>query len=172
MIREAKNAVVKELTNVMSESTSSILAEFRGLNVQTMNNIRRKLREENIQFRVIKNNLLKLAIRKAKLDSGIEKYLVGPTALVVSKEDPFKPLKIFSELEKKIKGLEMKAVILEKRLVPQDRIAEMKKIPSKEHLLSSVLSGLKSPLAGLTGVLAGTIRKLVRTIQAIADNKN
>lgn len=168
-IKEAKVKAVEELRDKFSRSSTAIITDYRGLNVTQMTELRKKLKEQEIEYKVVKNNLTKIAIQDC--DYNLDDFLKGPNAIAFSYEDPVAPAKILVDFAKTNKKLEIKAGVVEGKIASNDIILELAKMPSKEQLLASAVGAIQSPLYGIVGVLEGNLRNFVYTLQAIQNQK-
>lgn len=168
-IKEEKVKAVEELKDMFSRSSSAILTDYRGLNVADMTELRKKLKEQEIEFKVVKNNLARIAIQDYDYD--IDEFLKGPTAIAFSYEDPVAPAKVLVDFAKAHKELEIKAGVVEGKVAGVDVIKDLAKMPPREQLLASAVGAIQSPLYGIVGVLQGTLRDFVYTLQSIQDQK-
>ncbi|WP_238134216.1 50S ribosomal protein L10 [Calderihabitans maritimus] len=165
-----KEKVVQELKEKLSQSSAAVLTDYRGLNVAEMTDLRAKLREAGVEFKVVKNTLTWLAAKDVGLEE-LEPYLEGPTAIAFSYEDPVSPAKILSNFAKEHDNLEIKAGILEGKVIDLQKIKALADLPSREELLAKTVGGFQAPLYGLVNVLQGTIRNLVYVLEAIRQQK-
>ncbi|WP_406677331.1 50S ribosomal protein L10 [Moorella sp. ACPs] len=168
--REAKAAAVAEIKEKLGNSIVTILADYRGMNVAEMTKLRRQLREAGVEFKVVKNTLTRRAAQELGLE-GLEPFLEGPTAAAFSLNDPAAPAKILSEVMRNSKTFQIKAGVLQGRIIGLDEIKALADLPSREELLAKVVGGFQAPLAGLVNVLAGNIRNLVYVLEAIRKKK-
>lgn len=167
--REEKQLVVKELAEKLRSSKGTVLTDYRGLNVEKVTDLRNKLRAANIEYRVVKNTLLKLAADDAGI-TGLETYLEGPTALAIS-DDPVAPAKVLAEWIKANKMLEVKGGILEGKVIDSQGVTGLADLPPREVLLAMVVGTMNAPISGLVNVLHGPLRKLVYAVDAVAKQK-
>jgi len=168
--REEKEKAVKELEDKFSQSVSSVFAEFRGLNVQSMEDLRKRSREAQVEFQVIKNTLAKRAIQSLNLP-GAETFFVGPTAVAFGNDDPITPIKVLNDFAKDKPQLVLKGGVIEGTVVFEDKVGALAKLPPKEVLLSQFLMRAQSPLTGLVNTLSGPIRALMNCLKAIEQQK-
>ncbi|WP_258358919.1 50S ribosomal protein L10 [Moorella sulfitireducens (nom. illeg.)] len=168
--REAKVAAVAEVKEKLGNSIVTILADYRGMNVADMTRLRRQMREAGVEFKVVKNTLTRRAARELGLE-GLEPFLEGPTAAAFSLNDPAAPAKILSEVMRGSKTFQIKAGVLQGRVISPDEIKTLADLPSREQLLAKVVGGFQAPLAGLVNVLAGNIRNLAYVLEAIRKKK-
>ena len=166
--KEKKQELVKSYVEEFSRSQAAILTDYRGLSVAELNRLRNKMREAGSGYHVVKNRLVKLALREAGLPVP-EELLQGPTAIGYCYEDVIAPAKVLTEYTKESKMLTIKGGILGDRLVDVEAISSLANLPPRDVLLAQLLSGIQSPMAGLVNVLSGTLRGLVTVLKARAD---
>ena len=170
MKKSSKEQVVSELAGKLAAAKASFLADYRGLTVDQVNQLRSKLREVGVDYRVVKNTLLKLAAK----DTGaacLEEHLAGPTAIAIVMDDPVAPAKVLSEYAKQNNKFELKAGALEGKLLSLDDIKALSDLPSREVLLAKMLGSMNAPITNFVGVLAAVPRSLVQVLAAIQDKK-
>lgn len=158
-IMEAKQQVVSEIAENFKSAQSTIIAEYRGMTVAEMTELRRALRAENVGFKVYKNKLAQRAADQEGM-SELNEYLVGPNAIAFGHEDAVAPARILAEFAKKHEALVIKAGYVEGKFLPQEEVMEVAKLPNREGMYSMLLACLKEPVA-----------KVARVIQAVADAK-
>ncbi len=158
-ILEQKEHTVNEIVALLQNSKTTILTEYRGLNVKEMTELRKQLREAGVEFKVLKNTLTRRATSITNLTE-IDDYLTGPTAIAFSSQDLVAPAKILTDYAKKYEALAIKAGIVEGKFVNVDKIKELANLPSREGLLSMLLSVLQAP-----------IRNMALAVKAVADKK-
>lgn len=164
-----KEMAVDEIKQHMAEASMTVLADYRGLDVAEVTELRAKLRKAGVTFKVAKNTLVKIAAH----DLGImelDNYLEGPTAVAFT-SDPVEAAKILTEFAKTHPKLEMKSGILDKKLLSADQLKDLAKLPTREVLLAMVVGGMQAPLAGFAGSLAGVLRKFVYALDQVREQK-
>jgi large subunit ribosomal protein L10 len=166
--KEKKQELVKSYVEEFSRSQAAILTDYRGLSVAELNRLRNKMREAGSGYHVVKNRLVKLALREAGLPVP-EELLQGPTAIGYCYEDVIAPAKVLTEYTKESKMLAIKGGILGDRVIDVEAISSLADLPPRDVLLAQLLSGVQSPMAGLVNVLSGTLRGLVTVLKARAD---
>ncbi|MFV9511672.1 50S ribosomal protein L10 [Tepidibacillus sp. LV47] len=144
-VREEKQKLVAEITDKLRNSKTTILTDYRGLNVAEVTELRKNLREAGVEFKVLKNTLVRRATKEADLTE-LDEFLTGPTAIAFSYDDVVAPAKIIVDFAKKHEALEVKAGILEGRIVNVDEVKALASLPSREGLLSMLLSVLQAPM--------------------------
>ena len=167
---QQKKEVVKEISERIKSAKAIVLADYRGLTVEQDTELRSALRKAGIDYRVVKNTLTRFAAKENDLD-GLDPYLNGPTAMAISSTDPVAPAKVLSDFAKKYDKLELKAGVVEGRIIDISGIKALAELPPKEVLIARALGGIKSPLSGLVNVLNGNVRGLVVALNAIAEKK-
>lgn len=144
-IREEKAQIVAEISEKLKGSVSTILADYRGLTVAEVTELRKKLREAGVEFKVYKNTLTRRATAEVGL-SELDEFLTGPTAIAFCAHDVVAPAKILSDFAKEHDALEIKAGVIEGKMVSLDQIKAVANLPSREGLLSMLLSVLQAPI--------------------------
>lgn len=144
-IKEQKAQIVEQIAERLQNSVCSVVADYRGLNVAQMTELRKQLREQGVEFKVLKNTLVRRATAKVNL-TDLDPYLEGPTAIAFSNEDPVAPAKILNNFAKEHEDLEIKCGILEGKVVSVEQVKELANLPSREGLLSMLLSVLQAPM--------------------------
>ncbi len=165
-----KEEIVTSLHDSFEKSKVVILTDYKGLDVQTINILRSQLKEADVEYKVIKNTL----IRRAAKDTGIEAitdYFKGPSALALSYEDPVAPAKVLSEFAKKFKNLEIKIGVMDGQVINESDIKALADLPSREVLLSKVLSAMNGVPTALVNVLNNIPVGLLNVLNAIRDQK-
>jgi large subunit ribosomal protein L10 len=156
---EQKQHIVDEITTKLNASVSTIIVDYRGLSVAELTELRKQLREAGVEFKVYKNSMTRRAADAAKL-AGLNASLTGPNAIAFSTEDVIAPAKILNDFAKKHEALELKAGVIEGNIATVDEIQALAAIPSREGLLSMLLSVLQAP-----------IRNLALVTKAVAEQK-
>lgn len=160
-----KEATVAELADLIQRSNAVILTDYRGLKVSDINGLRRQLRDAESDYRVAKNSLTSLAVKSAGLD-GLDAYLEGPTALAFSFGEPTAVAKVLSDFARSSRILNVRAGLLDGRVLSAEEVNELANIESREVLLAKVVGGLNSPLTGLVSVLNQSIAQIAYVLQA------
>lgn len=170
MNRNSKQEVVAELNGKMNAATATFVADYRGLTVDQVNDLRGKLREADVEYLVVKNTLLKLAIK----DTGnacLEEFLSGPTAIAIAGDDPVAPAKVLSDFAKGHDKFELKGGSLDGKALDIAAIKALSDLPSREVLLAKMLGSINAPVSNFVGVLAAVPRSLVQVLVAVQDKK-
>ena len=156
---ETKQQVVTEIADKLRASKSTIVVDYRGLTVSEATELRKQLREAGVEFKVYKNSLTRRAAESAEM-AELNEFLTGPNAIAFSNEDVVAPAKVLNDFAKEHEALEIKAGVIEGKLVTLDEVKAIATLPSREGLLSMLLSVLQAP-----------IRNLALATKAVADQK-
>ncbi|PGS52825.1 50S ribosomal protein L10 [Bacillus sp. AFS041924] len=158
-VLEAKKQVVSEVAAKLRESKSTIVVDYRGLNVAEVTELRKQLREAGVEFKVYKNTLTRRAAEEAGL-ADLNESLTGPNAIAFSTEDVIAPAKVINDFAKKHEALEIKAGVIEGNVATVEEVKALAELPSREGLLSMLLSVLQAP-----------IRNFALATKAVAEQK-
>jgi len=142
---EQKKQVVDEIAEKLQASNSIVVVDYRGLNVAEVTELRKQLREAGIEFKVYKNTLTRRAVEKLEL-TDLNDALVGPNAIAFGGEDVVAPAKILNNFAKEHEALEIKAGVIEGNVASVEEIKALAELPSREGLLSMLLSVLQAPM--------------------------
>lgn len=170
MDKTQKQQQVDYIAERFEKAKSIVFANYRGLNVAEITDLRRKLSGANSVFKVIKNRLAKRAAKKASVE-GLDKFLTGPTAMAASEVDPVMPAKVLVEFAKGHEVLEIKAGYIDGELVDLATINKLASLPSREVLLGKMLASMNAPITNFTLALAAIPRQVVNVIDAIKKQK-
>ncbi len=165
-----KEASVRELRDRLAGAQSVFLTNYQGLTVDEITKLRTALRPDGSTYAVVKNTLFKIAA-DGELASMFESYLHGPTGIVFAGVDPVAPAKALQTFSDNVKTLEVKAAYVDGKFVDAKQVAVLAKLPPKAELIAKMVGSLASPLRGLVTVLSGNQSGLVRTLQAIREQK-
>lgn len=170
MARPEKVRMVEEIADRLKRSQAVVLTDYRGLDVKAITELRAKLREAGAELKVVKNTLTRLAAQSVEIE-GLDSYLEGPTAAAFSYSDAVAAAKVISDFAKAHDALQVKAGVLNGKVISAEEVVALAKLPSREELVAKVLWGLQSPIAGLVNVLNGPVRGLVYALEAIRKQK-
>lgn len=168
--RQAKAEDLAEIRSRLASAQSAFLTDFRGLNVEEVTELRRKLRADNVEFKVLKNTLVWKVAQELGLQ-GLEPYLQGPTAFTFGADDPVIPAKGLMEFIKDRKKLEVKAGILNGRIIGPEEVKILADLPPRPELLAKLAGCMQSPMAGFVGVLQARLRSFVYALDALRRQK-
>ena len=165
-----KKQIAEDLKGRFEKSTLVILTDYKGLDVAAMNALRRKLRETNTEYQVVKNSLLVRASEGNDV-ALIKDHFTGPSAVALSDDDPVAPAKVLADFVKENKKFEIKVGVLNGKLIDIDGIQALSSLPSREVLLGQVLSAMNAVPTSLVTALADVPRRFVNVLQAIKDQR-
>ena len=156
-VLEAKKQVVADLTERLNSSIAGVIVDYKGINVADDTALRKELREAGVEYTVVKNTLLRLAIAGTEL-AGLETVLDGTTAIATSADDYVAAARILCKYANTSKTFEVKSGYLDKEIISLEKIDSLAKLPSREILLATVCNAFNAPISAFA-----------RAIQAIVD---
>ena len=165
-----KEAKVAELKSIMVEAKALYLADFTGIDVGAVTQLRNKLREAEVEYQVVKNRIAIRAAAAAGI-SGLDEHLIGPTAIAYSLQDPIAPAKVLQDFADDGGKMLIKTGYMDGKVLAADEVKVLARLPSRDELLGKVAAGVQGPLYGLRGVLNGLLRGLVGALSAIEKQK-
>lgn len=165
MLKEKKAQVIEHLTDILTRSSISILADYRGLKTSDLTVLRRKLGNAGIDIEVVKNTLARIAAEKAGI-IGVNKLFEGPVVLITGFKDAVEPAKILQGYITETKSaLAVKGGFLKERLLSAADVSALSRLPSREVLIAQVVGGIQAPIYGLVFCLVGPMRGLLTVLQ-------
>jgi large subunit ribosomal protein L10 len=167
---EDKKALVAEVAEVAAHAQSVVAAEYRGLTVSQMTELRARARKQGVYMRVVKNTLARKALAGTTFES-VGPKLKGPLVLAFSKDDPGAAARVVKDFAKVHEKLVATLVSLGGQVLPGGELERVASLPTREQALSMLLGVLKAPIAKLVRTLAEPPAKLARTVAAIRDQK-
>ena len=167
---EDKKALVAEVAEVASKASSVVAAEYRGLSVGQMTELRAKARKSGVYVRVVKNTLARKALAGTSFES-VGPKLKGPLVLAFSKDDPGAAARVVKDFAKTNEKLVATLVSLGGQVLPAKDLETVASLPTREQALSILLGTLKAPVQKFVSTLAAAPSKLVRTVAAVRDQK-
>lgn len=154
-----KQIIIDEIKSKLENAQSAVVIDYMGISVAEADAMRKKLREANVDYTVYKNTLVKRAIEGTQY-AELAQVLDGPSAVAISNEDATAPARVLSEVMKEYKKMAFKAGVVEGVFYDAAGIEAVAAIPGREALIAKFMGSIQSPVS-----------KLVRTFQAIADEK-
>lgn len=167
---DEKKKITEDLQDRFSKSAIVVLTDYKGLDVTSINDLRRRLRKEDIEYQVVKNSLLVRASEDTEV-ALIRDFFKGPSAIALSYEDPVAPAKILTKFAQENQRLEIKVGVMNGKLLDADAIKALSKLPSREVLLGQLLSTLNMVPTSFVRTIAEIPRALVNVLVAIRDQK-
>jgi large subunit ribosomal protein L10 len=167
---ENKKKIVEDLKEKFATTKVVIVTDYKGLNVAQMTELRRKLSDADVEYKVVKNTLLTRASKDTDAEL-LNDVFKGPSGIALSFDDPVAPAKVLTQFAKDNQKLEIKAGVMNGKLMNLDAITALSKLPSREELLAQVLSAMNAVPTGLVRALADVPRRMVNVLNAIKDQK-
>ena len=149
---ELKQPIVEEISASIKEAQSVVLVDYRGLTVEQDTELRKKLREAGVTYKVYKNTMMNFAFKGTDFE-GLAPYLEGPSAMALSTEDATAPARVLAEFAKTAKALEIKAGVVEGTVYDAKGMEAIASIPSRDVLISKLLGSLQSPITNFARVM-------------------
>jgi large subunit ribosomal protein L10 len=149
---ETKKKIVEDLKGKFATTKVIIVTDYKGLNVAQMTELRRKLSDAGVEYQVVKNTLLTRASNGTDAEL-LNDVFKGPSGIALSFDDPVAPAKVLTQFAKDNQKLEIKAGVMNGKLMDLDAITALSKLPSREELLAQVLSAMNAVPAGLVRAL-------------------
>lgn len=167
---EDKRAIVVSVNAIATEALSAVVADYRGLSVSEMTELRKKARETGVYLKVVRNTLAKRAVAGTDYEC-LNDALVGPTVLAFSQEDPGAAARLIKDFAKDHDALEVKALAIGGVAYEAKDIDVLAKLPTREEALSLLMSVMQAPVAKFVRTLNEVPGKFVRTVSAVKDKK-
>lgn len=168
--RKKKEELVSQVTSKIKESKSIVFADYKGLKVEEIGEIRSELRKQGLEMKVIKQNLFALAAKDADTNIDTASLKGHPIAYVFSPDEVLGAKTIYDYAKKNDK-LEMVGGALDGKSISMDELKALATMPSREELYAKIVGSLASPLRGVVGVLQGNLRGLVSVLSQVAEQK-
>ena len=156
-LQPAKVEAIAAAKSVLEGCSDYIFADYRGLTVEQLSQLRKQLREKECEFKVVKNNFARVAFEEMEITS-VSDYLAGPTAIALVKQDANEAAKVLFDFAKDAPALQVKGALVEKEIYDKDKIEAFSKLPGKKQLIAMIASTINAP-----------VQKLAATLQAYVD---
>lgn len=167
---DEKKKIVEDIRKRFLESKVVILTDYKGLDVEKINELRRKLKQSGAEYKVVKNTLLVRASEETDI-SLIKDSFKGPSAVALSCDDPVTPAKILTEFADEHESLEIKVGVMNGKILDLSAIKKLSVLPSREALLGSLLSVMSGVPSAFVRALNEMPRRLLNVLQAIKEQK-
>ena len=162
---------VEQLTDKLSKAKAVYFTEYHGLNVEDITKLRREFSKVDVEFKVAKNTLIKLAADNNKL-KGLDPYLSGSTAIAISSEDPTGPARVLKAFKKEHELPDIKGIIFEGEVLDGKEFKRIADLPTKDQLLAMLASSLSSPMTQLALTLKSSMTDLGNILSNLKDQKS
>ena len=166
---DQKKQVVEDVSAVVGNAQATVIAEYRGMTVEQMKILRREAHENNVYLRVVKNTLLRRAVKGTDHEC-LDDLLVGPLAFAAS-EDPVAVAKVLNKYAKEYASLEIKAGSMSGSLLSEGDIKALAQLPSRDELLAKLMGTMQAPITKFVQTLNEVPTKFVRGLAAVRDSK-
>ena len=162
---------VKELSDSFSRAKAVYFTEYHGLNVGDLTKLRSEFFKADVEYKVAKNTLIRLAAEENKI-SGLEELLKGSTALAIAYDEPVSPAKVIKEFTKENDLPSVKGILFEGQFLPGEEFKKLANLPSKEESLSILVTMLKSPMQKLASTLNAPMQSLAGVLNNLKEKKS
>jgi len=171
MKKEEKQEIITEVTETVRKSSGLFFTNFSGLTVGQATELRREFYKAGVQYRVVKNTLIRKALEQLAGYDTVYPKLVGPTGVAFAFDDPIVPAKIIQKFTEKHNKLSLKACVIEHQVYDGSRLKELAQLPSRKDTMAAILGAVQSPIAGIPGAVNAVMRDLVSVIGEIEKKK-
>ena len=167
---DQKKAIVSEVSEAAGSALSAVLADYRGLTVGDLTDLRRRARESGVYLRVVRNSLLKRAVIGTEYEC-LSDAAAGPTILALSQEDPGAAARLLRDAAAHFEALDVKAVSIGGHAYPAEDIDRVASLPTRDEAIAQLMAVMQAPLAKLARTLQEVPAQLARLLQAIREQK-
>jgi len=169
--KDCKKEILQDLIVKLKESKGVVLTDYKGMNVFQINSLRNELRENKVEFKVVKNTLMEKACEELNVKD-LTKDLIGCTAIAFSSDNGVAPARLLKEYFKKNKiDLKIKSGLIDGRVFDPEKIMEIASLPLKDVLMAQMVAGIRFPLYSLIFTLQGPLRGLIYSLKAVKGQK-
>ncbi len=166
MLRSEKQIQIEQIRERFGRAASAVLTDFRGLDVESINALRREFEKVDVEYKVVKNTLTKIALKEQAYLANMEEHLAGPTAIAWSYEDPVSSAKVIVDFVKTNEKLKIKCGVLEGEVVDAQGVHALSKMPGKDELKATLLATFMAPAQGMVRLLAAPAQNFVYLLSA------
>lgn len=170
MAKPEKEKRVSEIEAMLASARGIYLADYQGLNVEQINDLRNKLREASVTFKVVKNTLARRSVDQVGLEE-LKQYLTGPTAMAFCLADPILGAKILSDFKKQNEKLELKACVFDNQVYDKNYIEKIANLPAVEQIKAQAMGMMSAPLQSMVGVLKNLLTSTVIVLNQIKKQR-
>ncbi|MDI6765730.1 MAG: 50S ribosomal protein L10 [Bacteroidota bacterium] len=171
MKRSEKEQIIAEVKEMIQKAKGMYFTDFTGISVEQVTELRREFRKSDIDYRVVKNTLVRKALESITGYDNVLPKLIGHTGIVFGYNDPVAPAKIIKKFRDKHQKLGVKVCIIEQQVFDGKQIDEVAKLLSRTEIIAGILGSIQSPIAGVVGAINAVARDLVSVIDAIEKKK-
>jgi large subunit ribosomal protein L10 len=170
-IQDVKTKAIAELHADFESVPDFIFADYRGLTVEQITNLRKNLRAKDAKFKVVKNTYARIAFEQLTAPGRVADYLVGPTAVTIAPKDANEVAKVLLDFAKEVPALNVKGGLIGANVYDAKQVEAFSKLPGRLELISMLMSVMNGPARNLAAALNDVNARLVRTIKAVGDKK-
>ncbi len=167
---EDKQQIVAEVNEAAKSALSAVLADYRGVTVEKLTDLRKTARENKVYLRVVRNTLLKRAVADTDFEC-LNPVLVGPTILAFSQEDPGAAARVLKDFAKDNDAFDVKALAVGGKLLSADQIDVLAKLPTYDQAIATLMSVMLAPVTKLARTVNEVPSKVTRAVAAVRDQK-
>ncbi len=171
MKRSEKDQIVAEVKEKAGKASGMYLADFTGITVEEVSELRREFRKSSVDYQVVKNTLAKKALAELEGFEKVVEHLQQPTAIAFGYDDPVAPARIIKKFRDKSKKLNVKVCVVEKRVYEGAEIDMIAKLPTRKEVMAGIVGAVAFPATGIAGAVNAVLRDLVGIIDAIEKKK-
>jgi len=165
-----KQAIVAEVNETAQAALSAVMADYRGVTVDAMTQLRKSARESGVQVRVIRNTLAKRAFEGTELEC-MNDALTGPCIVAFAMEDPGASARLFKDFAKEQEAFEIKALSVGGKLLPAEQIDALAKLPTRDEALALLMAVMQAPVTKLARTMNDIPGRVTRVVAAVRDQK-
>ena len=165
-----KQAIVAEVNETAQAALSAVMADYRGVTVDAMTQLRKSARESGVQVRVIRNTLAKRAFEGTELEC-MNEALTGPCIVAFAMEDPGASARLFKDFAKEQEAFEIKALSVGGKLLPAEQIDALAKLPTRDEALALLMAVMQAPVTKLVRTMNDIPGRVTRVVAAVRDQK-
>jgi large subunit ribosomal protein L10 len=170
-IQDAKTKAIAELHEDFVSVPDFIFADYRGLTVEQITNLRKNLRAKEATFKVVKNAYARIAFEQLQAPAEVSSYLIGPTAVAIAPKDANEVAKLLLDFAREFPALKVKGGLVGESVYDAEQMEAFSKLPGRLELISMLMSVMNGPVRNLAAALNDVNARLVRTIKAVGDKK-
>lgn len=171
MNKNEKAEIISEIKEVIEKSSALYLADYSGINVSDISQLRNQFRSEGVQYKVYKNTLFERALKESGKFEKLADHLEGMTGYIFANDNPVAPAKIIKKYYDVSQKLALKACYIETDYYDGSKLNELATLPSKTELIASILGSLNSPASGIVGAINAVVRDLVSVVDQISKRE-
>ncbi|MDI3504096.1 MAG: large subunit ribosomal protein [Candidatus Cloacimonadota bacterium] len=174
MVQQYKLDIVKNLVARLRDAKAIVLVDYKGINIEQVNELRHRYRTDHVDYLVQKNTLLKIALHELGITE-LDEYLTGPTAVAISLDDEVSPARVLAKFKTEMMEdagyPSFKVGYVAGHIVSPKELDALATLPSRDELLAQALGSMTAPLTGFMAVNHGIIRKFLYAVEAIKDKQ-